>query len=1200
MKFSLHRGSRIVRGAFLKTFLRITKLIALILTTACLQVSAFTYGQTITLSLHDATLENVFNKIKAQSEYRFWYESKLLNQTKKVTIEVKNASIKQVMDICLANQPLTYNIIKKVIVIKSKNTTPDIILPPSPPKDTLHGRIINEQGAPVPGATVIIKNTQLATISDDNGYFTLSNVPENATLIISSIGYGPKEYILNGSNNIAIRLAASIASLDSLAVTISTGYQQMPKERATGSFSFLNNKEINRAVSTDIMSRLNGMVPGLSYGKQAISTSYLQLPTVNPLQRHSGVIIRGKSTIDVNVNFNPLIVVDNFPYDGDLSNINPNDVESITVLKDAAAASIWGARAGNGVIVITTKKGRKNQPLTIEFNTNVTVQSKPDLFYSRNFLDSKDFIEVETYLFNQGYFDNDLANIYNNPPISPVVQLLASVKAGAISQKEADAQLAELSKVDVRSQLSKYFFQKAIKQQYYINLHGGSDRMTNSLSIGYDKNMDNLVRNGFQRLSLNTFNTYNPIKNLEITAGINYSQSVIRNNNPVTNGGLSVGGKYSGILPYIQFADANGNALSMIKGYNTRYVDSMAAAGFPNLYYKPLDELNIADNTINNKDILFRTSIKYDFTPFLNAKILYQNETQKISTRELKGLNSYYTRNLIAKFAVKNSDGSIDYPFPNTGGILTSGEYTWTTNNLRGQLSFDHTFAQKHNVTAIAGAEIKELKTDGYSKDTYGYDDEFGTSDNALNYVDYLPVYPVGSSRIPDPGGDITGITNRFISFYANAAYNYDSKYTFTVSGRKDGANLFGVYINDKITPLWSTGVGWNISRENFYQSQLVTYLKIRLSYGENGNVYHGAAYTTGHYATDRITGLPEISSITAPNPELHWEKINTLNIGLDFMLVNDMITGTIEFYNKKGTDLIQPLTLAPSVGFPYAFTAIKGNAAALNTKGFDISLKSKNLNRGLKWNTILILSTLHDKLEKYDVDLSSSSISGGSYGAVGYPLNAVFSYRWAGINPQTGDPQGYLNGKMSSDYNAIIDNYSPDSLVYNGSGIPTFFGSLRNDISYKGFTLSFNIIYKLGYVFRRSSIGLDYTDILSYDANQDYANRWQKPGDESHTNIPSLVYPANSSRTKFYQFSSALIEKGGHIRLQDIKIDYNLKEAVNSIPCRQLSVYAYAQNLGILWRANKYKIDPDFINSSGIYGYPLPLSVSIGINATF
>lgn len=1060
---------------------------------------------------------------------------------------------------------------------------------------TIKGRVMSSTGDVLPNTTLLLKDAATIKLTDDKGFFTLY-IAQKDTLEVSHVGYRTEILTVTTKDTFLTIQLSPISDLDE--VVVSTGYQQIPKERATGSFVFIDSALLNRRVSTNILDRLDGVTSGLKFFSSPINNT---LNKTSPLDRSLGIFIRGQSTLSgSSVGTDPLVVVDNFPYDGDLRNLNPNDVQSVTILKDAAASSIWGARSGNGVIVITTKRGKRNTPLSIDVNANITIQNRPDLYYDKNYLASTDYIDIEKTLFNQGYFDSDLSDASGSLPTTPVVNILAASRNGDISANDATVQINELRKNDVRKDLSRYMYQKATSRQYSIGLRGGTDVASYSFSVGLDDNTSNLKRNGFQRLTLNSLNTYNPVKNLEFTAGINYSSNKELQNNQVGYGSISVGGyKYSLLYPYAQLADASGNPMPTVKDYTDAYVNTAESQGFLDWHYRPLDELKYADRYNKINSLLLKLSAKYKVLPFLNVELQYQNEHQEIMVWNNQTIESYYTRNLINSFSVRQDDGTFSYPVPN-GGILDLEHYSWNSNNGRAQINFDKTFAGLHQINAIAGAEIRQSKNMGFARRSYGYDNDYGTSSNNLNFSDYLPLNPIGYGQIPSIDGSVIGVRNRYLSYFTNLSYSYSGKYILSLSGRKDGANIFGVKTNDRITPLWSTGVGWNLSKESFYHIAWLPYAKLRATFGQNGNVYNGSAYVTGSYGQNELNGIPVINDLTAPNPILGWEKVQNLNIGLDFTIQHGIVGGSVEWYEKRGKNLIEPQQLAPSTGFNY----ISLNAASTRTRGMDVVLNTSNINRNLKWNTAFLLSIVKDKVTKYDITSTSSSFqrSNSVVGIVGYPLYGLFSYKWAGLDPLNGDPQGYLNGVVSKDYTRIINNFNPDSLVYNGSGRPTFFGSIRNDFNYKGFSLSFLIAYEAGFKFRRPSTSLNYAEILLGGASSDYADRWQKVGDESHTSVPSLTYPTNSDRNTFYQYSSALVEKGDNIRLSDIRLAYDFKKSENvKFPFAGMQVYGYAQNIGILWRANRYGIDPDVYSAgNNTHFLPNPFSLSFGVKIFF
>lgn len=1042
-------------------------------------------------------------------------------------------------------------------------------------------------------ATITYLGKVVAQTGKDGTFdFVVSETRGN--FIVSYVGYSSVGIAFGPGHNAPFKIGLSPDQKLLNEVVVSTGYQTLPKERTSGSFDQIDNKLINRSSGTNILDRLNGIASGFRFNGTAATSV-----ATGSADRNLGINIRGVSTLSGNVSTDPLIVLDNFPYEGNISNINPNDIESISILKDAAAASIWGARSGNGVIVITTKKGRKNQKLSVEFNGTVTFRSKPNLFYDRNFLPTNDYIDLETNLFKQGYFDNWLTDTYDQAPVSPVVDLLAAAQSGSINNGQAQSQINALRNIDVRKDYQKYIYRNSTDQQYNIGLRGGSEQNAYTMSVGYDKNQNPLVRNGFDRITVNAQNTYSPLPNLSITTGVNYS----RNNTSLDNNlgygaGISAGGPVAGIYPYAQFAGPGGSHLPIVKDYRASYVANAIANGFLDWNYRPLDELSLANNNNKVNDLLFNVGATYKLLKHWNVSLQYQNEDQVVDNKNLESQDTYAARNLINQFTIPNPGGQPTYQVP-VGGILNLTHNELISNNIRGMLNYNQIFAGKHEIVGLVGAELRQLTNTGYIRNSLGYDDEFGTSTGNIDYYNYLQTSPNGYNQIPSPLGNVIGSTNRFVSYFSNLGYTYDGRYTFTVSGRKDGSNIFGVRTNDRVTPLWSVGAVWDIAKEEFYKIDDIPALRLRASFGYNGNVYNGSAYVTGSYTTAPTTGATAIYNLTAPNPDLSWEKVKNINIGVDFGTKNNRLSGTIEYYVKNGNNLIEDVPLFSSTGF----LSFYGNAASTTTKGIDLTFNTRNLVGAFQWNTSLLLSTLKDKVTSYNAQLTNTTIQSTiGIPIVGRSIYGIYSYKWAGLDPENGDPQGYLNGKISKDYAGIIDNYNPDSLKYNGSARPTLYGSLRNDFSYHRFSVSANIGFEFGFVFRRPSTNLNAAEVISQSNSQniDYQQRWQKPGDENLTTVPSIVYPSDDSRNLFYHYSNALVTNGANIRLLDARLAYDLTTgSFKRLPFRKFQVFAYASNLGIIWRANKYGIDPDIVNTI-YHSIPNPFTLAIGFNANF
>ncbi len=1172
----------------------IMKMTITLLIVAFLSAGARGLSQTVSISGKDLPLERVFIEIRKQAGYIVFYDYDLIQKANPVTLNLKNVSVQELLDLSLKGQGLAWSIDDRTISIRKQvpPAAPPAIgssnaeAPPAAP--ALSGIVRDSLGYPVEGAYIRLLPGKLWVASSSTGEFSIPYVPPgNYTLEVSFVGYGTlrKNITIEDKaalvlNNLVIRPALSELS----SATVSTGYQRIPKERATGSFTQVDNALINRSVSTNILDRLENVTSGVAFNKNAIVNR--AVAQIN----QSTISIRGRSTI--NSNPNSLIVVDNFPYDGDLSTINPNDVESITVLKDAAAASIWGAFSGNGVIVITTKKGRYNQPLKVSVNGNVTVGNKPDLHY-QPWMNSSDYIDVEQFLYGKGFYNNTIATHYLQ--ISPVVQLLADQSAGNITPEQATAMINTYRTVDNRSDDEKYFFQKMVNQQYAVNLTGGDAKNKYAFSAGYDNNRPSLIGNNMSRVTIRGGNVFSMWRQkIEVTTDIQFTQSITNINNM---NGLGTA------IPYIKLADANGNALAVpyAGGYRSVYTDTAGAGKLLDWNYRPLDELHNTDDVTKLTDYHITLGLKYKIIKGLEASATYQYNKGNSDNQNYQSQATFYTRNLINTYSQVNyGSGTVTRPIP-LGGILDRFENTYESNDVRGLLSYSNFWRGLHALTVLAGAEVRKLDGFSYSNRLYGYDPGTATSVN----MDYSGLYPpfIGyySQQIPSNITNV-GTTNNFISYFANAGYTYNELYTATLSVRRDESNLFGVNTNHKGVPLWSAGAAWNIARQKFYHVGWLPLLKLRVTDGYQGNVNSSvAALTTATYGGNNTYGALAAYISNLPNAFLRWEKVNQVNVGLDFALRQNIISGTLEYYVKKGTDLIAPSPLDPTVGA----SSYTGNAADMTAHGMDVTINTINVNRRIKWYTTFLFNYAIDKVTVFKANKGSIGIynnTGFFNPLAGHPLYSVYAYKWAGLDA-SGNPQVMLDGKASTDYIGAQTSTNFDNLRYMGPLNPPVYGSLRNTVTWRQLTFSFLIGYKFGSYFKRPSV--NYTMLFSTAGGSggtaDYEKRWQKPGDELHTNVPSMIYPDNSNRDGTYQNSDILVQKGDFIRLQDLTLSYDLtKKQVASLPFATVRFYLFANNIGILWRANKYGIDPDFVPQSSGLVYPNPRTISGGVKLDF
>ena len=1132
-------------------------------------------AQQINLSLQRATLAKAISEIRKTTKYDFAYSEELLKKAGPISVNLKNANITEVLNKMFADQPISYKIADGIIILKEKPSNGNSIAP-SKNKETIKGRVVDDKGNPLTGATIQVKGTNFITTSDGAGFFEIPDDFSGSDLQISYLGYGRIEVAAKNADRIV--LTTNDNRIEEVSV-VASGYQSIPKERATGSFSKVDNRTFNRQVSTDVISRLKGIAPSIFFDERSGSPK---------------LTIRGQATIFGNDQ--PLIVVDNFPYEGDINNINPNDIEDIDILKDAAAASIWGVRAGNGVIVIKTKKGRADQPMNIGFTSSVTIGQKPDLNYIPQ-IKPTDFIDIEKMLFEKGFYNTIISNTSANRPYSPVVSILNDQKKGLLLADQANAQLDALRGGDLRKDMSKYLYQNSVKQQYALNLNGGTSKYTYYFSAGFDKNQNSEKGNGFSRVSLNSNQVFRPIGKLEISSGLSYNQNNQSTSNVVSM--LSNMGQEQ-MYPYARLVDDRGNPAIITKDFSNVLKQKALSEGLLNWDFIPLNELNYQDNRMKQSEMRVTAAVKYTIIPSLSAETRFQYENQIGRIRNFYDADSYFMRGQINSYT-SFTNGAMKRNIP-LGGKLDNTSNELKALNGRFQLNFDHKW-NKHQLNAIAGFEVREVKTNGISNSLYGFDPNVGSS-VTVDYLNEFALYGTSFTSVIPHGNDYNETLNRMRSYYINGAYNYDLRYVLSASARIDQSNLFGVRTNQKSVPLWSIGGKWNINKEKFYNLEWLPELSLRSTFGYSGNVDRTiTAYTTAMLTYNNINTLPAATLRNPPNKNLKWEKNRMWNIGIDYGTRNSRIVGSIEYYNRKGSDLIGNSAIDPTTGF----TTYRGNVANMSGSGLDVELKTSNLiNTKFKWNTVALFSIAKDKVTEYqrptsiNTFLTDNSIyrNPANYSPViGKPLFGIYSYPWAGLDPETGQARGYLDGVASKDYSKITQQLAIDpqnNLIYNGRALAPYFGALRNTFGYKDVELSFNITYRFGYYFRRNSIM--YSALYrNYTTHGDFYKRWQNPGDEKITDVPALVYPASTLGDQYYKNSEVLIEKGDHIRLQDIVLSYSFDpKFLSTLHMKTLRLSAIANNVCLLWKANKIGLDPDFPLSK------MPKTFTIAFNCTF
>ncbi len=1136
----------------------------------------------VTLNAVRMPLREIFREIHKQTDLRVMYADRLVNDSETRTIRFYRTKVNDVFTALFKGKPLEWELRDEVIILRPRAISESAVA------DTaynLRGQITDPEGHGLAGATLLVKNTTQGSTTDAEGRFHIPDVPRGAVLVVSYTGFHPAEWNVRNSAVLQLALKRDVRTINEVEV-FSTGYQEVPKERATGAFEFVTNEQVNRKLGPDVLSRLDGLTSSILTDRNRLQ------PGVESVQPRN-LRLRGLSTLTASIE-GPLIVLDNFPYEGNMNSINPNDIESISILKDAAAASIWGAKAANGVIVITTKKGRFNQPLQLSLNVNTNVLLKPDLFRYPA-MSVEDFIGVEKMLHGRGFYNTA---IRRNRAVSAAVEILQQRRLGQISAADSAARMDALQQQDLRRDIDKYVYRNAVTSQYAINMSGGGDRIRYAVSGSFDMAPGFVRGEALQRVALNTDNQFRLTSFLSWQLGVRYSEVGTKGNSLGQFGNLN-------FTPYTRLADENGNPVTYSLEYRDGYTDTAGGGKLLDWKYRFLQEMRNQDIGSTEKEIIVNTGFRVDITKHLTADVQYQYLTGRMHRWNINNLESYALRNLINLFTNLDTDiPAYRHPVP-VSGRRDDMYAQWKSHMARAQLNYRQVFDGRHHINALAGAEVRERSMDEESVQVYGYNE----STQATVPVDYVTPYEQyggrGERRIPTIMMPFRGSLNRFVSYYANGSWSYDNRYVFTISGRRDAANLFGVATNDKWKPFWSAGLAWNIAEEACWNVPSVEVLRLRTNYGYQGNVNNTLSpniITRFSEQVDPRFGAGDYRILSPSNKDLSWERQKQFNVGIDAGIWKGRLNVSLDVFTKRSIDLIYQVSMEPSTGL----TSAKMNAASLKASGLEVLVNAINLNGPFRWATEWRMGTVRNKVleldEHYEPELIASRVAGqtsGRFPVKGRDPFALYSLPFQGLDAESGAPIGLLNGKPSRDYAAILNQHADSAqLVNHGSSLPRIFGSITNIFSWKGISLIVALQYRFRYSILRNTI--NYSQLYaSNTTHPDFARRWQQPGDEQKTTIPSMPYPANNARDAFYAITNANVFKGDNIRLQQIRMEYNISLAkLTRQTIKRATFYASGENLGLVWRADKLNSDPDV--QYGNNAYPMPARIGGGVKVDF
>ncbi|WP_254070999.1 SusC/RagA family TonB-linked outer membrane protein [Pedobacter sp. L105] len=1138
-----------------------------------MQVSANTYAQKVSLSEKNTPIAKIFKKITQQTGYGFFVAGSMIQGAKPVNITVKNADLNDVLKQIFEGQPLDFTIEDKSIAVfpKQKTVFEKISNFLAIPID-VKGRVTDSAtGEPLSGATVMIKGMSQGIRTAIDGSFLIKNVEENAVLVIKFTGYKTKE--IKSSIDIGtIQMEVAVASLEEVGITVNTGYQRIRPEQSTGAVSQLSNKEYESSISNNFLDGLVNRMPGLVINNDVSFTS--TTPGSSGSTSRSLFNIRGISTMSANQS--PLIVVDGYPTELTLDMIDPNDIKSVTILKDAAAATVYGVRASNGVIVIERKQAVAGRP-RFAFRTTTSITPKEDYSRYRTADDASSIVmDYQKSIFSKSIdaarwgLLTTVGSVYEGS-FSPVYYLLAQSAAKIITPDQAAESYAALQNYDNSKDYSRLFLRSAVTQNYNLNVSGGNDNALYYITGNYTGNRSEQINNDNNKISLSARSTIKLSKKLSLELTTDYQEQRF-NAAPVPS-------IYS-LYPYEHLQDVNGNAdaVSLGSGINPYYNNLLMSKGLGDNLYYPLTDVNeVSDKTrtVNNR---ITANFNYAIGDGFGLTFGGIYETSRSDLRNYASAESSVAKQYVNQYITLNTDGTLKYNIPQ-GGYLSQEEDNTSSYTTRAQLNYNKRIGQ-HSFNGILGTEVRDVTSKSNLASYFGYSDETLLQQP----VDYASIVNgttrgsyIGSSPFQNSYSSLFNQSyteDRYVSAYANMVYAFKDTYSLTGSVRIDQSNLFGTNPKYKYKPLWSVGSAWNIDKESFMQFvDWVKQLKLRAAYGFNGNVAKLslpqaiATYALNPYTSPSSTAL---KSLSYANSSLRWEQTQNLNGGLDYHLFKN-ITGSVDYYIKKSTDLMGNSLIDPTIGLSPSII----NNATINNKGLEFSLHSDWIaKKDFNWNTGLILA--HNSSNVLDVYQTTSynPESLNSLGYVkGYPVGAMFAYRDGGLDdagyPQIKDKNGKVYRTETSTANAIISNEASGATYYVGSSIPTLNVGLSNRVDFGNFYVYCLINYYGGFKVR---IPRDDPSAIRPLAGS--GNYWKKPGDENTTDIMSLAAFSDPSTNAVnaYNYSDKYVVNGNYITLGDVTLSYSLDKTqfIKNLGFKHFEIKCQGTNL---WTTafNKY-----------------------------
>lgn len=1150
-------------------------------------------AQQLTVQIKSGNLNQALQQIIQKSNIQLVYNTDVATSIQCDSHSFQNTDVEQILTVLLKGTNLTYTERNGIYTIQPKKAVT------RQQEGSVSGVVLDETGETVIGASVVVKGTTQGAITDIDGKFRIARVKSSNNTVTLQISYIGKKTIevkvkLNSDNTFTLHEDTRMMS-----EVVVTGYQDIKKEKMTGAVTTIRADKIEERYTPSIVDNLEGRVAGLStYGGK--------------------LTIRGTSSLYAETS--PLLVVDGLPIEGDINDINPYDIESINVLKDAAATAIYGARASNGIIVITTKNAKKEGKIDIEFSANMTLYENKNMGYADNFyMTPEQQVNTEADYWDYYFFNNDgevtdpLSSTSSSIEsgtgyISPIQWAYYQNALGNISKETLNATLERLKRNNFAKEYADEVYRRQVIQQYNLSLRSRSEKFQSNLTLNYKYDNSGQINSFNKLININYKGSYEIAPWLTATASIN---SIIGKERVPGEDYNSSHTNPWAVPAYESMYNEDGSDRTFYYWYSgNEYWSGKDDANFKDL------GVNIVDEFYNNVQNTNRQHMRYHgdllFKPLkgltINTQFIY--ETEHTTTKWYANQQSHAARTIYNAYTVLDNEGKVSHLTPEMGGMLrttnTDGTY-WTA---RGQVNYVNTFG-KHSINALAGLEFRETLYNGSNSLALGYDEQLQNSSTHTVDFGVLSQMNRNSYYMPLAGGfpsqqfayapymedgmnPVIEERHRYASGYANLTYTYDEKYNVFGSFRKDYADVYGLNAKFRGKPLWSVGAGWNLHNESFIRPiHWIDFLKLRVSYGVTGNIYQGAT----SYMTATSTGMNQYTNrpygeVESPaNPNLKWEQSRTTNVGIDFAVLDNRLSGSIDYYNKEGKDIFSNRTLDPTTGFTSMFV----NMASMWNRGVEVSISGewfRALDRkNFGWETTLTFTYNKNKITSVENPSTLAYQLINNPYRTGYPTSALWSYRFAGISDVQGEEGQTLwyvedGGKA---HNA--QSQSVDILEYSGQSEPKTIIGIDNRFTWNGFSLGILMAYYGGHKMRAliesETFGIPTTAIASY-----FNNAWTP---ENPTNTPGIGRYGSNSIGSEPSYSNMAVHPADFLKIRNIVFGYEMPHNwIKNLGINRLNLSFQINNPKYLWVKNDVGVDPETLGIRTLSSYVFGLNINL------